>query len=92
MSAPLLDYLPIIKPNARGSLFSRTAHGSEGKVASNMLLKFEKFSGLVKERFELIEEFKMKSIGMTELKQMATFIALGGIATTSWFGKKSFVS
>ena len=29
---------------------------------------------------------------MTELKQMATFIALGGIATASWFKRESFVS
>ena len=79
----LLDYLPIIELNAGGSLFSRTAHRSEGKVASNMLPKFEKKSGLVKDRFKSIEEFKMKSIGMTEPKQMATFIALGGIATAS---------
>ena len=34
----------------------------------------------------------MKSIGMTEPKQMATFIALGGIATASWFERESFVS
>ena len=34
----------------------------------------------------------MKSIGMTEAKQMATFIALGGIATASWFKRESFVS
>ena len=34
----------------------------------------------------------MKSVGMTEPKQMATFIALGGIATASWFDKESFVS
>ena len=29
---------------------------------------------------------------MTEPKQMATFIALGGIATASWFERESFVS
>ena len=34
----------------------------------------------------------MKSIGMTEPKQMATFIALSGIATASWFERESFVS
>ena len=39
----LLDYLPIIEPNTGGSLFSKTAHGSEGKVASNMLPRFENF-------------------------------------------------
>ena len=32
----------------------------------------------------------MKSVGMTEPKQMATFIALGGIATASWFERESF--
>ena len=34
----------------------------------------------------------MKSIGMTDPKQMATFIALGGIVTASWFERESFVS
>ena len=29
---------------------------------------------------------------MTEPKQMATFIALGSIATASWFERESFVS
>ena len=46
----LLDHLPINKPNTGGSLFSRTAHRSEGKVASNMLPKFKKNSALVKDR------------------------------------------
>ena len=32
----------------------------------------------------------MKSVGMTEPKQMASFIALGGIATASWFETESF--
>ena len=32
----------------------------------------------------------MKSVGMTEPKRMATFIALGGIATASWFARESF--
>ena len=32
----------------------------------------------------------MKSVGITEPKQMATFIALGGIATALWFEKESF--
>ena len=54
----LLDYLPIIEPIAGGSLFSRTAHGSEGELASNMLPKFEKNSGLVKDGFKFIEESK----------------------------------
>ena len=34
----------------------------------------------------------MKSVGMTEPKQMATFIALGGIATALWFERESFSS
>ena len=34
----------------------------------------------------------MKSVGMTEPNQMATFIALGGITTASWFRKENFVS
>ena len=34
----------------------------------------------------------MKSLGMTEPKHMATFIALGGIATVSWFKRESFLS
>ena len=32
----------------------------------------------------------MKSVGMTEPKQMATFIALGIIATALWFERESF--
>ena len=88
----LLIYLPIIKPNVGGSSFSRTAHKSEGKVASNMLPKFEKISGQVKDGFKLIEEIKMKSVGMTEPKQMATFIAHTGIATALWFERESFSS
>ena len=31
----------------------------------------------------------MKSVGMTDPKSMATFIALGGNATASWFKRKS---
>ena len=84
----LLDYFPIIEPNTGGILFSRTAHRSEGEVASKVLPKFEKISGLVKDRFKFIEEFKMKSVGMTEPKQMATFIALGGIVTASGLREK----
>ena len=55
-----------------------------------MLSKFEKFSGLVKDGFKFIEEFKMKSVGMGEAKKMATFMALGGIATASWYELKKF--
>ena len=31
-------------------------------------------------------------MGMTEPKKMATFIALGGIATAKWFERESFSS
>ena len=55
-----------------------------------MLPKFENFSGLVKDGFKFIEEFKMKSVGMGEAKKMATFMALGGIATASWYELKNF--
>ena len=85
----LLDYLPTIEPNAGGNP-ARVAHESVDGVASSLLPKFEKFSRQVKDGFKFIEEFKMKSVGMTELKQMATFIALGGIATALWFERESF--
>ena len=54
--------------------------------------KFENFSGQVKDGFKFIEEFEIKSVGMTEPKQMATFIAPGGIATALWFERESFSS
>ena len=85
----LLDYLPKIEPNAGGNP-ARVAHESVDGVASRLLPKFENFSGQVKDGFKFIEEFKMKSVGMTEPKRMATFIALGGIATASWFERESF--
>ena len=75
----LLGYLPIIEPNAAGNPV-RVAHKSLDGVASSLLPKFEKISSQVKDVFKFIEEFIMKSVGMTEPKQMATFIALGGIA------------
>ena len=56
----------------------------------HLLPKFKNFLGQVKDDFNLIEEFMMKSVGMTEPKQMATFIALGGIATALWFERESF--
>ena len=76
----LLDYLPTIEPNAGGNpgrVISKSADG----VASTLLPKFKNFLGRVKDGFKFIEEFKMKSVGMTEPKCMATFVALGGIAT-----------
>ena len=87
----LLDYLPTIEPNARGNPV-RVIPKSADKVASNLLPKFKNFSGQVKYGFEFIEELKMKSVGMTEPKKMATYIALGGIATASWFERESFSS
>ena len=68
----------------------RVAHKSADKVAFSLLPKFQKNLGQVKDGFKLIKEFKMKSVGMTEPKQMATFIALGGIATALWFERESF--
>ena len=32
----------------------------------------------------------MKSVGMTDPKQVATFIALGGIATALWFEGRDY--
>ena len=60
------------------------------EVEFSLLPKFEILLGQVKDGFKFIEEFKIKSVGMTEPKQMATFIALGGIATTLWFKRESF--
>ena len=34
----------------------------------------------------------MKSVGMMEPKRMENFVALGGIATMSWFKRESFLS
>ena len=34
----------------------------------------------------------MKSVGLTEPKKMATFIALGGISTDLWFEREIFFS
>ena len=87
----LLDYLPTIDPNMGGNP-GRIIFKSADGVASSLLPKIENFSGQVKDGFKFIEEFKMKSVGMTEPKQMATFIALGGIATALWFERKSFSS
>ena len=87
----MLDYLPTFEPNAGGNP-ERVASKSADGVASSLLPKFEKNSGQVKDGFKFIKEFKMKSVGMTEPKQMATFIALGGIATALWFERESFSS
>ena len=74
-----------LTPMRGGGNLVRVASKSTDGVASNLLPKFKNFSGQVKDGFKSIEEFKMKSLGMTELKQMATFIALGVIATALWF-------
>ena len=87
----LFDYLPIINSNTGGNPV-RVAHKSADGAASSLLPKFEIFLGQVKDGFKFIEEFKMKSMGMTEPKQMATFIVLGGIATALWFERESFSS
>ena len=85
----MLDYLPTIEPNTGGNPV-RVAHKSADGVASSLLPKFEIFLGQVKDGFKFIEEFKTKSVGMTEPKQMATLIALGGIATALWAERESF--
>ena len=87
----LLDYLPIIEPNAGGNPVRVASESADG-VASNLLPKFENFSDQVKDGFKLIEKFKIKSVDMTEPKQMATFKALSGIATALWFKRESFSS
>ena len=86
----LLDGMPTFEPNAGAVSNTRNTSNPAMEVASSMLPKFEKFSGLVKDGFKFIEEFKMKSVGMGEAKKMATFRALGGIATASWYELKNF--
>ena len=61
----LLDYLPTIEPNTGGNSVWVASKSADG-VASTLLPKFENFSGQVKDGFKFIEEFKMKSVGMTE--------------------------
>ena len=85
----LLDYLSTIEPNAGGNPV-RVASKSADGVASNLLTKFKKFSGQVKDGFKFIEESNMKSVRIIEPKKMATFIALGGIASALWFERESF--
>ena len=75
----LLDMLPTIEPNAGAGANNGAGNDPQNnnEVASNLLPKFENFSGQVKDGFKFIEEFKMKAVGMPEAKKMATFIALG---------------
>ena len=57
-----------------------------------MLPKFENFLGQVNNSYKFNEELKMKSVGMSEPKRVATFVALGGIATLLQFKRESFSS
>lgn len=50
----------------------------------------KKKSDLVKDKFKFLKEFKIESLGMGEAKKMAIFIALGGIATASWYEHKEY--
>ena len=62
----LLDSMPTFEPNAGAVSNTRNTSNPAMEVASSMLPKFENFSGLVKDGFKFIEEFKMKSVGMGE--------------------------
>ena len=73
--------MPTFEPNIGAFSNIRNTSNPAMEVASSMLPKFEKISGLVKDGFKFVEEFKMKSVGIKEAKKMATFMALGGIAT-----------
>ena len=81
--------MPTFEPNVRAVSNTRNTSNPAMEVASSMLPKFEKFTGLVKYGFKFIKEFKMKSVGMGEAKEMATFRAFGGIATASWYEVKN---
>lgn len=70
----LLDYLPTFEPNV-GVYPVRVISKSADKVVSNLFIKFENF--LVKSK--MASNYwgkKMKSVGMTETKQMATLLHL----------------
>ena len=71
----LLDYLPTLEPNT-GANSARIGHRSADKVASGLLVKFENFSDKVKDGFKFIEEFKMKYVGMTELRTCQLLLLL----------------
>ena len=53
----LLDEMPIFEPNTGAVSITRNIHSPAMKIASSMLLKFENFSGLVKEGLKFIKEF-----------------------------------
>ena len=71
----LMECLPIIEPNT-GANPIRVAHKFVDRVSPSLLPKIELFLGQVKAGFRFIEEFIMKSVGMTELKRMAASIAI----------------
>ena len=48
--------------------------------------------GQVKDGFKFIKEIKIKSVGMSDPKCVATFVALGGIATLPWYKREVFSS
>ena len=60
--------MPTFEHNAGAVSNTRNTSNPAMEVASSMLPKFEKISGLVKDGFKFIEEFKMKSVGMGEAK------------------------
>ena len=75
--------MPIFELNTGAVSITRNIYGPAMEIVSSMLPKFEEISGLVKESFNFIEEFKIKSVGIKEAKRIATFNALGGIAIAS---------
>ena len=77
---PLLDYLSTTEPNA-GVYQMRVTQKFCGQNSVQFTSQIENFLGHFKDGFKFIDEFKMKSMGMTEPKKMATFIALSGIAS-----------
>lgn len=52
----LLDYLPIIGPNAGGGVvpFNRRAYNNSNKIASSFLIKCENYSSQVNNKFRFI--------------------------------------
>ena len=80
-----MDSTPTFEPNTGAVFNTRNTSNPTMEVASSMLSKFGKISGLVKDGFKFIEELEMKSVGMGEAKKMATFMAISGIAPASWY-------
>lgn len=67
-----------------GANSARIGHNSAYKLESSFLPRVDNFLGQVNDRFNFIEELKMKSVGMTEPKRMATFVSYDIIATLTW--------